>query len=371
MSTPRKSHRRDFLRGRAALDAAQDLVDQLPLGGDSGPPAPSAEASYLLRYSRRAMACDFEVILNAGQYPQHAEAALAALDLVEALEAQLSSYREQSEISRLNRTAAAAPIEVEPRLWQLFASAVEWSKQTGGAYDITAGPLSRVWGFMHRAGAVPAPERLAEALARVGSQHLLLDPVAWTARFAVPGMELNLGGIGKGYALDRCGEIFANMAVSDYLLHGGQSSLLARGSQASTPGSGWRVGICDPLRPHQRLTELWLKDRAISTSSAGLQHFVHQGRKYGHLLDPRTGWPAEGLLSVTVLATTAAEAEAFSTACYVLGLEESRRLCRDRADLAAVLIAPGTRAGSVAAYAVNLTEDDFAAPLDQRDGAGD
>lgn len=364
MSESRKSHRRDFLRGRSAVDAVQEMVDQLPEGEPRGDTSSAtAQSSYVVRYTRRAMACDFEMLLNAGQYSQGAEAALAALDLVDQLESQLSSYRAQSEICHLNRVAGQGVVVVEPRLLDLLARAVDWSRQTDGAYDVTSGPLSRVWGFMRRAGAIPDPAQLAEALERVGSQHLQINRESGTIRFALPQMELNLGGIGKGYALDRCAELLANAGVDDYLIHGGNSSLLAHGSHSISPNQGWRVGARDPLRPHHRLCELWLIDRAISTSSAGLQHFVHNGRQYGHLIDPRTGWPAQGVLSVTVLASTAAEAEAFSTAFYVLGAGETAKICQQRPDLGVLLITPGRFAGSLVAHRHNVPDEIFATAL--------
>ena len=152
------------------------------------------------------MACQFDVFLNAGQNPAGTESALAALDLVEALEDQMTVYREHSEISRLNRTAADRPVIVERRLLSLLQQALELHRATEGAFDITAGPLSKIWGFYRRAGRVPSPAELEEARQRVGSHWVKLDSDAGTVQFLRPGLEINLGAIGKGYALDRCAE---------------------------------------------------------------------------------------------------------------------------------------------------------------------
>ncbi len=325
----------------AELSASQASAANTPPVANDRP-----SESYLIHVERRAMACEFEVLLNAGQYADATEWAVEALDLVDRLEQQLTVYRETSEISRLNHTAGEREVEVEPRLFELLRQAVELHRATGGAYDITSGPLSKVWGFYRRAGRMPNDTDLQQALASVGSQHLTLDPERRTVRFAVPGVEINLGSIGKGYALDRAAELLERHGVADFLLHGGRSSVLARGSRAGESAPGWRIGVRDPLRPGQRLGEVRLRNRALATSGSGQQFFYHEGRRYGHILDPRTGRPADALLSATVLAPTAAEADSISTAVFVMGLGPALAFCRQRADLGAILVAAGPREGT-------------------------
>ncbi len=299
--------------------------------------------SYLVRVSRPAMACEFEICLRAGQYPHGTETALEALDLVEQVEAQLSVFRDQSELARINARAAQEPVEVEPRLFALLELAVRLCGETGGAYDITAGPLWEAWGFARRAGAVPQPEQLAEARRHVGSHLIELDPQARTVRFLAPGVKLNLGSIGKGLAVDRCAERLLAAGIDDFLVQGGNSSVLAHGASAP-PQAGaaghWLVGIRNPLHLDRRLTELRLSNRALGTSAAQFQSFRHQGRRYGHILDPRSGWPAEGVLSATALAPRAALADALSTAFYVLGAEAALSYCRRHEGIGAVMVCP-------------------------------
>jgi thiamine biosynthesis lipoprotein len=333
-----RASRRDFLKGKAALYVVGDLIERaLPDFPEPPPPAPAE--SYLLHLSRRAMACEFQLLFNAGQYPQATEAAMEALDLVETLEEQMSVFRASSQLSRINREAADGPVPVEPRLLEILQLAQRIYAETAGAYDITSTSLWRAWGFARREGRVPTPEQLAEARRCVGGQFVQLDPEAQTVRFLQPGMELNLGSIGKGYALDRAAEQLLAAGVGDFLLHGGQSSVLARGSRlAGTAPDGWTVGIHDPLRRGRRIGQLCLRDRALGTSGSANQSFRHRGRRYAHILDPRTGWPAEGVWSATVLAPTAAEADALSTAFFVMGADAAFRYCRSRPDLAAVLV---------------------------------
>ncbi len=340
MTESRRSNRRDFLRGKSAADAVVDAADRL-LEATNGPGEPLPELPrevYLLQLSRKAMACQFEIYLTAQQYEHGTTAAMEALDLVEQLEDQMTVYRGHSEISQINRTAFAGPVNVEPRLFELLKLAVRIHTETQGAYDITSGPLSKVWGFTRRTGAIPAANELQQALARIGSQFVELDDTARTVRFLKPEMELNLGSIGKGYALDRVGELLAAAEIDDVLVHGGNSSVLARGSHGATPGKGWSVGIRNPLRPDQHLGEIWLRDRALATSGSGTQFFIYAGQRYGHILDPRTGWPAQEVHSATVLAPSAALAEALSTAFYVLGSKKAEVYCQQHPDISAILV---------------------------------
>jgi thiamine biosynthesis lipoprotein len=344
MSETPRSTRRDFLQGKSAVDAIADLAR-----GTLPAELPTPESNtYLVELSRRAMACTFEIYLNAGQYSGDTQAGIAALDLVDSVEDQLSIYREQSEVSRLNRMAAHEPVAVERNLFELVQLAIDLHRATEGAYDITSGPLSRVWGFTRRSGSIPAAETLAEALRCVGSQFLELDPATTSIHFLQPGLEINFGSIGKGYALDRCAELLEARGIHDFLLHGGNSSVLARGTHASlATGEGWSVGVRNPLRPDRRLGELRLKNRALATSGSGTQFFMHDGRRYGHILDPRTGWPAQGVLSVSVMASTAAEADALSTAFYVMGPDRAKEYCEQHAEISAVMLCPGVLAGSL------------------------
>ncbi|MBI2826080.1 MAG: FAD:protein FMN transferase [Planctomycetia bacterium] len=356
MSERRTSNRREFLRGKAAAKAAAGMLD-----AGTGEASGTREGGepYLIQLSRPAMACRFEIFLNAGQYPDGPQAALEALDLVERLEDQLTVYRDTSEVMHVNRYAAGEPIAVEPRLFALLALAVKLSQETAGAFDITTGPLTKVWGFYRRAGAVPTVDAIDEALAAVGAGHLILDAEQGTIHFARSGVELNLGAIGKGYALDRAAELLGAAGVGDFLLHGGQSSVLARGSQAPRASGGWSVGVGDPLRPAVRLAEVYLRDRALATSGASQQFFRHAGKRYGHILDPRTGRPAEGVFSATVVAPAAAEADALSTAFYTLGVDGAVAYCQDHPRIGMLLVHPREDGSSVEITTAGLAEDDW------------
>jgi thiamine biosynthesis lipoprotein len=329
-------NRRDFLRARPSLPPADPEIT-------------------LLRFARTAMATVFEVLLPWGT-PNADTAAAAALDEVERLEAQLTVYRDSSEVSRLNRLAGIAPVPVEPGLFELLELAARLAGETAGAFDITTGPLVKAWGFFHRQGRVPDAAELATALAAVGMEHVVLDATRRSARFRRPGVEINLGSIGKGYTLDRVGDLLRRRyGVTAGLLNGGTSSVLALGTPPNDP-NGWTVGLKHPADPEQRLAVVRLRGRALATSAATYQHIAYNDRKLGHLLDPRSGRPAEGVALAAAFAPTAAEADALATAFYVLGPDGTRRYCKARPDVSAVLLPDGPAAEL---EAINLPPGDL------------
>lgn len=353
-----KHNRRDFLRGKSALAAAADVVEELIDSRLPGLPDPEVErrGERIVTLTRRAMACDFELRLVVSPEQNDTEAGMAALDTVERIEDQLTVYRDHSELIDLNRRAAREAAPVEARLFGLLELCDRLHAETRGAFDPTSGPLSRVWGFHRRQGEVPAEAERDEALRRVGWSGVRLNAAERTVRFDRDGIDLNVNSIGKGYALDRAAETLAEHKVTDTFLHGGRSTLLAWGDNRLLKGGGWLAGLRDPLRPERRLAELTLRNEALSTSGSGTQFFEHAGRRYGHVIDPRTGWPAEGLYSASVIAPTAAEADALSTAAYVLGVAGTRELCERRPELRALLIAPDESDG-VTVHAFNLPEE--------------
>ncbi len=170
-----------------------------------------------------------------------------------------------------------------------------------------------------------------------------------------PGIEINLNSIGKGYAVDRAGELLVEAGVDHFLLHGGRSTLLAQGNRAGQ--AGWNVRLRHPVRPQQTIAEFDLHDEALSTSGAATQSFVIQGRRYGHLIDPRTGWPADAMHSATVVAPSGALADALSTAFYVMGVEQVAAYCADHPEVKALLVLPAAEAGEVELATFNFSVD--------------
>lgn len=369
MKPDRESSRREFLRGHA-------LVGSLTNEGPTDAPKPTG---YLEQYTKTAMACRFEILLNRRQFKSGPQAVADGFELLDLLEDQLSIYRDHSEVSQLNRSAQSQSTPVETLLFHLLKLAQELHESTGGAFDITSSSLTKLWGFDNRDGAVPDPELIEETLRQVGSKHLSLDPARETVSFSNPALQINLGGIGKGYAIDRMAQLFAEREIKDFIVHGGQSSVLARGNQddfsndeiAGSPDpstassenqpkdTGWTVGLSHPTVPDFRLAEFKLRNQALGTSGTGRQGFFHKGKRYGHIIDPRTGWPTDHVLSSTVISPSAALSDALATAFFVMELNEVEAYCEAHSDVSALLVVPGKTKGQIELEWFNLDDDQW------------
>ena len=267
------------------------------------------------------MATRFEIALHGDRPASLRAAGEEALRLVEQLEAELSLFRAGSEIARLNARAACEPVRVAPGMFALLQHAQKLSEETGGAFDITVAPLVRCWGFMGGEGRMPRPEEVAEARAKVGMPLVQLNPDDCTVRFAREGVMLDLGAIGKGYAIERAAEVLREAGVTSALLHGGTSSVQAIGRP---PGEEcWKIAIetpsAAPDMPPTLLATVQLHDEAMSVSGVQEHSFQAGGRTFGHVIDPRTGEPATGTVLAAVVLPSATETDALSTALLTLG----------------------------------------------------
>ena len=324
--------RRGFLqpeRIARAVEKFQDAADA-SIGG-----LQRAVARPAVTAGREAMACLFEIQFGAGVASR--QPVMDAFDRIDQTERRLTVYSDASEVSRVNAAADAREnaLEVSDELFDLLARCAAFSRESGGAFDVTAGPLIAGWGFQRRQGKMPPDADVADWLRLVGMEHVTLDEAAQTVRLTRPGMRLNLGAVGKGYALDRAAALLADRSFGAALLSAGHSSMVAVGRPPWD--SRWRVDLAHPLQ-RRRLATLHLHDRALSTSGVGEQFFLHQGRRYSHLLDPRTGRPVQGMLQATALAPTAERAEMLSTAFFVLGPAWTAGYCRRHPEVGALLV---------------------------------
>ncbi|MFN6136918.1 MAG: FAD:protein FMN transferase, partial [Planctomycetota bacterium] len=212
------------------------------------------------------------------------------------------------------------------------------------------------WGFSSRQGRMPTTEQIAQSLTQVGSEHVEIDQTAKRVRF-VGSVAVNPGGIGKGYAIDQAVGVLRDQGVEDFAIHGGKSSVSAYGKQLlfqSEPG--WKIAVRHPEQSERSLGTLVLKNRSLGTSGPANQFFYFKGERYGHIIDPRTGWPARGALSVTILHPSAAWADALATGLYVMGIEQALEFCATRPEVGYLAIAPGRRIGEVEIITCNLDE---------------
>ncbi|MGB0595457.1 MAG: FAD:protein FMN transferase [Rubripirellula sp.] len=306
----------------------------------------SENPALLTHVSRRAMATEFVVILPAA-HADAVEVAVSALELLDSIEQSLTIYRPDSEISRVNRMAFAEPVPVSDATFQLMQRAIRWSQRTNGGFDVTAGPLVEAWGFTTRSGKKPTEQAIEQARQRVGYEKIELSEPDRSVRFAAEGMSINLGAIGKGDALDQVAARLHRDGLHDFLIHGGNSSIIAAGDQVVGSELGWPVGVAHPTKPKHRLAGIRLRNQAIATSGSGKQFFHHRGRRYGHVIDPRTGYPAGDLLSLTVLMERASDADACATGLFVEGSERTENFTVDEVLLPLVRVRAGLRQDSV------------------------
>jgi len=255
---------------------------------------------------------------------------------IDALESRISSWRSDSQTSNVNRYAFEKPVRVTHSVAAFLLNAQRLSQETGGAFDCTVGPLIDVWRPSKESGKLPNEVNLGAALARVGFNRVKIDAEERTVRFANKGVRLDFGAIGKGHALDIAAEVIAEFGVEIALLDGGASTYLSTGIP---PGqSGWTVRVRHPYNEEEVIAEIVLGKGAFSTSTNAGSTLVVDGRKYGHILDPRTGWPAQGKRLAMSLTESAADADALSTAFYVMDMESIRRYCNDHAEVRAIIV---------------------------------
>lgn len=277
-----------------------------------------------VRVARHAMATRFEVALHGGRPEALRAAAEEALDEVERIENLISLYRPRTDIGRINAQAGGSPVRVSPETFSLLERARTLSDSTDGAFDITAGPLVRAWGFHGGTGRLPEPGAVVNAMERIGWARVVLDAASYSVLLKVPGAMLDLGALGKGYALDRAAERLREAGVESAMLHGGTSTIVAIG--APPDRAEWPVALAGGPNGEQGMT-VGLRDDSLSVSAGWGRSFMDaDGRLLGHVLDPRTGCPVSGTRMAAVALSSAADSDALSTALLVLGESGRDRL---------------------------------------------
>lgn len=259
----------------------------------------------------------------------------AGFDRIAALDAILSDYKPDSELSRISGIAVDAPAPVSRDLFAVLEAAQELAGATAGAFDVTQGPVIRLWREARRSGHVPDADALRDAAGRTGYQKLHLDRERCTVRLDQPGMALDVGGIAKGYAASEALAAIGNLGV--------RSSMVAISgdlafSDAPPGTAGWRISVHDLPGEHAVPRVLELADAAVSTAGAAEQHLDANGRRYSHIVDPSTRMGLTEDLTVTVIATSGIGADGLDTAISVLGVERGLALIDARADAVALIV---------------------------------
>jgi len=303
------------------------------------PRAGVAEVRY--EASHQAMGTVFTLVAYGRDQAFLSEVATEVFEEIDRLDSEMSNYQPQSELSGINRDAAEQDVLVEPRLFALLQYAFRGARDSGGDFDVTVGPLMKHWGFFRGQGRLPSRAEISEVLKHVGYQHVHLDSEHRTIRFDTSGMEIDLGGIAKGYAVDQAAEILCADGVSAALISSGTSSIYALGAP---PGErGWKVTVRDPFEAGKPADVLYLRNFALSTSGSYEKFFTIAGKTYCHIMDPHTGWPVENMLSTVAAVPTGAESEVLTKVFFVGGVEKSRRYLGSHPNAIGILYTPGDK----------------------------
>ena len=305
--------------------------------------APSHAADHELPLVQRAhyiMGTVFEIEAYGEDADRTAAAVEEAFAVIRRADEIMSDYREESELSRLNREGAGKLVPLSADLYGILRASVEYSRLTDSAFDVTVGALVDAWRQAAKRGRRLDEAERRRVLALVGHPHLSLEESAQAARFDRPGIRVDLGGIAKGWAVDRAADVLRRRGIERALISSGTSSIYALGAP---PGqTAWKIALRHPLREDDLLAVVSLRDQSVSTSGDYEQTRTIAGKPVSHILDPRNGMPVETMWSTTVIAPTAEESDALSTAVFVLGLDRAERLLRQRG-LPGILVGKGSR----------------------------
>ncbi|MCA1586706.1 MAG: FAD:protein FMN transferase [Acidobacteria bacterium] len=295
-----------------------------------------ALAPHMVSRTHLAMGSEVRVSVWTPDEGAAEKAMVAAFAEFDRLDGLFSVWKPASDVLRLNAAAGRAPVRVSPATRDVLRQAHELSVRTAGKFDVTFGALSDVWKFDHdQDNRIPTAEEIAARVPLVDYRAVVVDESAGTAFVSRPGMRIHLGGIGKGYAVDRAVDILRRAHLRDFMVHAG-GDLFVSGQPGDAP---WRLGINDPRGgPDESFATVELHDRTFSTSGDYERFFVRDGTRYHHLLDPDTGQPARGCVSVTIVARTATVAEGYSKGVFILGPKAGMALVERVPDLDAVIV---------------------------------
>ena len=335
------------MRRASALFAALALATGAARASDPSGAAPAQRVGvrHSVAYSTRTMGTYANILIVTDDSVASAPAARRAQAELWRIDSLMSNWTATSEVARLNREAGRAAVVVQPEVAAVIDTSLEVWRESDHAFDITVEPLVRAWGFLGGPRRVPSDDEVAAAFRHVGSQHVHLDRDTRSLRFDSDSVRIDLGGIAKGYAVEAARRALEAAGVHDALVDL-TGNMVALGTPAGL--DHWRIGIRDPRDRMAYFAQVRLyPGEGISTSGKYEQFVAANGKTYGHIMDPRTGRPAEGLISVTVISRSAYTCDTWDTPLFVLGPAAARAKAHQRPDFAAILVQPGAGVDTV------------------------
>jgi FAD:protein FMN transferase len=313
------------------------LVWPILAGADPGQgPAPEKRL-VRLEFEESHMASPFRIILYSTEPATARRASRAAFDRIAALNSILSDYDPESELSRLSQSAGKEPVRVSADLFDVVAQSRTMYERSEGAFDVTIAPVGRLWRRARRDRKLPDPLKLAEARKLVGSDRMVLDRAARTIWLKTAGMRLDVGGIAKGYAAQAALDVLKKAGINRALVCGAGDIVVG---DAPPGNEGWTIAIAplEPGKPGAAIPPLLLCNAAISTAGDAERFVIIDGRRYSHIINPKTGQAVEDRASVTVVAPDGGTADALETTVYILGPERGLKLVEDTPGAAAIYV---------------------------------
>ena len=253
-----------------------------------------------------------------------ADVAIKAFNEIKRIDDLMSRYKEGSEVSLINKNAGIAPVKVGHELIEVLQEARSISELSDGAFDVTIGPLTNLWGFDLEKNVVPPKEKIEELKGLVNYRKLKVDEAASTVYLEEKGMMIDVGGIAKGYSIAKAMKVFEDAGIKDVIINAG-GNLNLRGVKKRKP---WRIGIQDPRDESKLIGTVTITDISVATSGDYQRYFIQDGVRYHHILDPKTGLPAKGLISATVIGRGKTSMDGLSSAVFILGAEKGAALMK-------------------------------------------
>ena len=300
-----------------------------------------ADAQVLRKRAVKLMGSRFDITIVAQDSllaEQNIDSVIAEVTRIENL---ISDWRPYTQISRVNQNAGIAPVQVDAEVFALTERALHFSQLTNGAFDISFAAMDRIWKFDGSMTAMPSPEAIKQSVRNVGYQNIILDKTNSTIFLRYKGMKIGFGALGEGYAADRCRQMMLARGIKSGIVNG-SGDMSTWGKQPN--GDDWTIGITNPLHRDTLFAVVPLKQAAIVTSGSYEKFVVFNGKRYAHIINPKTGYPATGVSSVTVFGPSAETANGFSTSLMVLGKDAGLKLIQKYPDYQYILI---TDAGQI------------------------
>ena len=263
------------------------------------------------------MGSDFEITVVASSQEKANRQIGVAINEINRIENLISSWKESSQTSSINKNAGIAPVKISEELFGLIQRALQISKLTDGAFDISYASMDKLWKYDGSMTQMPSKEAIKKSVAKVGYKNIIIDPKNNTVFLKNKGMKIGFGAIGKGYAADKAKKLLISNGVSGGIINA-SGDINSWGSKPN--GSSWQVAITNPLNKNKAFAMLPIKD-AVVTSGNYEKYVTFNSRRYSHIIDPRTGYPSQGIISVTVFAPKAELADALATSVFVMGVQ--------------------------------------------------